>query len=139
MISRIAVSLIAFVSVAVPVAAQDHEAPLAKGDSVRFSLTLREGEPTTYTGIVHEVKNQRNCFFIVTTSIEGPRFFSFGLFISRESEFTVERLHVDAEPQTVTVEALWDFGIRCVEGHPTPEPTYLSPDLEDDFADQEPG
>lgn len=119
------VALLSTISVA---HAQATEPPLARGDSVRFSLTSELGT-TTWTGIVHDVKNPRDCFFIVHSSIEGPEMFSFG--VQFPSDFVVERYGPGGRVDTVTAAALKASGIGCVEGHHHPDARYISREVDD--------
>ncbi len=105
---------------------QETDAPLAQGDSVRFSLDLEEG-PATWTGVVREVKNPRDCVFVLVRSYDSE---VFSLGVKFTDSFEIERLN--PTPTVLTAAALRSQGISCVEAHVREDPIYLNPKADAD-------
>ena len=104
---------------------QGSEMPLAIGDSVKFAIS-GDNWSGAWTGSVYEVKNQRNCFFVVHSRILDGDMFSFGMRFP--DDFKVTKYLPDGGIEEISAAELREHGIECVETHPTPERTYLLPD-----------
>ena len=110
---------------------QEAEPALAQGDSVRFSFPTDPG-PTTWTGIVREVVNPRECVFVLVRSYEGSN--TFGIAFTLSDRSMLERLA--PEPSTFSGAQMNEQGIKCIEAHRQALPMYLNPPSE---ADEEAG
>lgn len=101
--------------------AQESAATLAVGDSVSFSLEL-DADVGTWTGVVREVRNPRECVFVLLRSYDSDMF---SLGVEFTDTFELERL--EPAPTLFTASALRSQGIKCVEAHIREEPIYLNP------------
>ena len=101
--------------------AQESVAVLAVGDSVRFSLEL-DAEISTWTGVVREVRNPRECVFVLLRSYDSEMF---SLGVEFTDTFELERL--EPAPTVFTASVLRSQGIKCVEAHIRADPMYLNP------------
>ena len=101
--------------------AQESAETLAVGDSVRFSLEL-DAELSTWTGVVREVRNPRECVFVLLRSYDSDMF---SLGVEFTDTFELERLQ--PAPSVFTASALRSQGIKCVEAHIREDSIYLNP------------
>lgn len=117
--------VVAFALLLVPCVAQGQRAdpPLAKGDSVSFSFPTDPG-PTTWTGVVREMKNRRDCVFVLVRSYEGSEMF--GIAFKFFPGFEITRLA--PAPTVFSADDLRAIGIECIEAHPKELPMYLNPE-----------
>jgi len=106
------------------VGAQESELDLAIGDTVEFAI---EGDDFSgaWIGTVHEIKNPRNCVFVVHDKILRGKAFSLGIRFPDDFQLTN---HSSSEGTTIiTASKLKERGIDCIETHPTSHPNYLHP------------
>ena len=104
---------------------QDSDLPLSIGDSVKVTI-WEDDWSGAWTGSVYEVKNQRNCFFVVYSHLLDGDMSSFGLDLP--DYLTVTRYLADGSTEKITTPDLRQHGIECVEVNPTPERPYLLPE-----------
>lgn len=104
--------------------AQEFTFPVAIGDTVEFAVDLGEYSGA-WIGTVHEVKNPRDCIFVVHDKILRGDVFSMGI---RFPDTFVLQVHSASDgTRTVDARTLREHGIDCIETHRTPEPLYLNP------------
>ncbi len=106
-----------------PSYAQEADAPLAMDDSVSFTFPTDPG-PTTWTGVVRELKNPRDCVFMLVRSYEGSKMFGIAFKFFPGFELT----RIAPSPAVFSGDDLRKRGIECIEAHPKELPMYLNPE-----------